>query len=76
MVLSQKSIDALNSYGQLLFDKDITLAIVLLITILQNKQNASCFVTIDSWNSRRIDIIVKAKKSFRVRGNVIDENFV
>ena len=38
VVLSQKSIDALNSYGQLLFDKDITLTIVLFITILQNKQ--------------------------------------
>ena len=76
VVLSQKSIDALNSYRQLLFDKDITLTIVLFITILQNKQNASCFVTIDSWNSRRIDIIVKATKSFRVRGNVIDKNFV
>ena len=47
VVLSQKSIDALNLYGQLLFDKDITLTIVLFITILQNKQNASCFVTID-----------------------------
>ena len=78
VVLSQKSIDALNSYGQLLFDKDITLTIVLFITILQNKQNASCFVTIDSWNSRRIDIIVEATKSFRFRGrdNVIDGNFV
>ena len=75
VVLSQKSIDALNSYGQLLFDKDITLTIVLFITILQNKQNALCFVTINSWNSRRIDIIVKATKSFRVRGNVIDKNF-
>ena len=76
MVLSQKSIDALNTYGQLLFDKDITLTIVLFFTILQNKQNASCFATIDSWNSRRLDMIVKATKSFRVRGNVIDENFV
>ena len=73
MVLSQKSIDALNSYWQFLFDKDITLTIVSFITILKNKQNASCFVTI---NSRRIDIIVKATKSFRVGGNVIDENFV
>ena len=76
VVLSQKSIDALNSYGQLLFHKDITPTVVLFITILQNKQNASCFVTINSWNSRRINIIVKATKSFRVRGNVIDENFV
>ena len=85
MVLSQKSIDVLNSYGQLLFDKkngqllfdkDIALTIVLFITILQNKQKASCFVTIHSWNSRRIDIILKATKSIRVRGNVIDENFV
>ena len=74
--LSQKAIDALNSYGQLLFDKDITLTIVLFITILQNKQNASCFVTINSWNSRRIYIIVKATKSFRVRSNLIDKNFV
>ena len=47
VVLSQKSIDALNLYGHLLFDKDITLMIVLFITILQNKQNASGFVTID-----------------------------
>ena len=76
MVLSQKSIDALNSYGQLLFDKDITPTIVLFITIIQNKQNASYFVTINKWNSRRIDIIVKATTSFRVRGNVIDEIFV
>ena len=76
MVLSQKSIDALNSYGQHLFDKDVTLTIVLFITILQNKQKISCFVIIDSWNARRTDIIVKATKSFRVRGNVIDENFV
>ena len=38
MVLSQKSIDVLISCGQLLFDKDITLTIVLFITILQNKQ--------------------------------------
>ena len=62
MGLSQKTIGALNSYGQLLFDKNITLTIVLIITILQNKQNASCFVTINSWNSRRIDIIVKTMK--------------
>ena len=76
VVLSQKSIDALDSYGQLLFYKDIAVTIVLFITILQKKQNASCFVTIDSWNSRWIDIIVKATKLFRVRGNVIDEKFV
>ena len=73
MGLSKKSIDALNLCGQLLFDKNITLTIVLFITISQNKQNASRFVTI---NSRRIDNIVKATESFRVRGNVIDENFV
>ena len=48
VVLSQKAIDTLNSYGQLLFDKDITLTIVLSITILQNKQNASCFATMNS----------------------------
>ena len=38
MVLSQQSIDAMNSYGQLLLDKDIAIRIVLSITILQNKQ--------------------------------------
>ena len=38
MVLSQQSIDALNSYGQLLLDKDIAIKIVGFITILQNKQ--------------------------------------
>ena len=47
MVLSQKSIHALNSYGQLLLDKDIAITIGLFITILQNKQKVSCFVTID-----------------------------
>ena len=60
MVLSQKSIDTLNSYGQPLLDKDIAITIVLFIVILQRKQKVSCFVTIDSWNSRRIGIIVKA----------------
>ena len=61
MVLSQQSIDALNSYGQLLLDKDIAISIVLFITILQNKKG-TMFVTIDSWNSKWIDIIVKATK--------------
>ena len=42
VVLSQKPIDTLNSFGQLLLDKDIPVTIV----------------------------------SFRVSGNVIDENFV
>ena len=32
--LSQQSIDALNSYGQLLLDEDIAIKIVLFITIL------------------------------------------
>ena len=32
-----KSIDALNSYRQLLLDKDIAITIVWFITILQNK---------------------------------------
>ena len=36
VVLSQKSIDALKSYGQLLWDQDIPVTIVLFITILQN----------------------------------------
>ena len=35
VVLRQKSVDALNSYEQLL-DKNIPITIVLLITILQN----------------------------------------
>ena len=38
VVLSKQSIDALNSYGQLLLDKDIAIRIVLSITILQNKK--------------------------------------
>ena len=42
MVLSQQSIDALNSYGQLLLDKDIAIRIVLFNTILQNKQKVPC----------------------------------
>ena len=42
MVLSQQSIDALNSYGQLPLDKDIAIKIVLFITILQNKQKVPC----------------------------------
>ena len=49
MVLSPKSTGALNSYGQLLLDKDIAITIVLFITSLQNKQKVSCFATIDSW---------------------------
>ena len=36
----------MNSYGQLFLDKDITIMIVLFITILQNKQKVSCSVTI------------------------------
>ena len=47
MVLSQQSIDALNSYGQLLIDKDIAIGIVLFITISQKKQKGTIFVTID-----------------------------
>ena len=39
VILSKKSIDALNSYGQLLFDKDIPITIVLFITILKNNKN-------------------------------------
>ena len=60
MVLCQKLIDALNLYGQLLLDKDIAITIVLFITILQNKQKASC--SLNQWNSRRIDIVVKVMK--------------
>ena len=40
MVLRQKSIDALNLYGQLLLDNDISIMIVLFITILQNLENS------------------------------------
>ena len=39
-VLRQKSIDALNSYGQFLLDNDIRITIVLFITILQNWQKS------------------------------------
>ena len=42
MDLSQQSTDALNSYGQLLLDKDIAIRIVLFITILQNKRYHVC----------------------------------
>ena len=42
MVLSQQSIDALNSCGQLLLDKDNAIRIVLFIAILQNKQKVPC----------------------------------
>ena len=38
VVLCQKLIDALNLYGPHLLDKDIPITIVLVITILQNKQ--------------------------------------
>ena len=63
VVLSQKSIDALNSYGQLLLDMDIVIMIVLSISILQHKQKVSvCFVTTDSWISRRKDIIVQDRR--------------
>ena len=34
VILSPKSTDALNSYGQLLYDKDIPVTIVLFITTL------------------------------------------
>ena len=42
MILSQQSIDALNSYGQILLYKDIAIIIALFITILQNKQKVPC----------------------------------
>ena len=45
--LSQKSIEALNWYGQLLLDKDIAITIVSFTTILQSKQKVCCFVTLD-----------------------------
>ena len=41
--------------GNFLLDKDIPITFVIFITILQNQQTVSCFVTIDSLNSRRID---------------------
>ena len=43
MVLSQQATDALNSYVQILLDKDgNAIRIVLFITILQNKQKVPC----------------------------------
>ena len=42
MVWSQQSIDALNSCGKLLSDKDIAIMIVLFITILENEQKVPC----------------------------------
>ena len=42
MILSQQSIDALNSYGQLLLNKDNAIGIVLFISILQNQQKVPC----------------------------------
>ena len=42
MLLSQQSIDALNSCGQFLLDKDIATRIVLFINVLQNKQKIPC----------------------------------
>ena len=43
MVLSQKSIDALNSYGQLLLDKDIATTIVYLLPFYKtNKRHHVC----------------------------------
>ena len=62
MVLRQKSVDALDSYGQLVLDNDIPIMIVLFITILKTNKKVLWFVMKDSWNSRRIDIIVKATK--------------
>ena len=37
--LGQKAIDALDSYGQLLCDKDIPITVVLFIIILQNSKS-------------------------------------
>ena len=42
MVLSKQSIDALNSCGKLLLDKDIAIRIISFITILENKQKVPC----------------------------------
>ena len=70
MVLSQKSIDALNSFGQLLLDKDIAMTIIL--SIFTKQMKGIMYVTIDSRNSRWMNM--KATNSmYRVRGNVIDE---
>ena len=44
MVLSQQSIDALNSYGQLLLDKDIAISIVYLLPFYKrNKKYHVCY---------------------------------
>ena len=40
--LSQQSIDALNSCGKLLLDKDIAIMIISFINILENKRKVPC----------------------------------
>ena len=40
MVLSQKSIDAFDSFGQLLLDKDISITIIHLLPFYETKYHA------------------------------------
>ena len=47
MVLSQQSIDALNSCGKRLLDKDIAIMIILFINILETQTKGTMLVTID-----------------------------
>ena len=54
--LSPKPINALNSFGQLLLNNDIPVAIVLLSVFYTNKLGVICFATIDWWNSRWINV--------------------
>ena len=66
MILSQESIDALNSHVQLLFDKNIPFTIVFIyyhFTKITKTYNA-----LSQWINEIQEILV--------RGNVIDENFV
>ena len=55
MVLSQNSIDAFNSYRQLLLDKDIPITIVLFIAILRNQQKSGmlCHETLIKFKTNR-----------------------
>ena len=76
MLLSQKSIDALNSYGQLLLNKDIPVPIVLFISMLQ-KFNWKLY-TLPRYNNEIQHEWIsyyEQRNQFKVRGNVIYKNF-
>ena len=81
MILIQQSIDVLNSYGQLLLNKDNAIGIVLFITILQNQQKVTCCqdkfmkFKMNRYHSKNEEIHGGGGGG-GVRVNVIDENFV